>query len=215
MLQNKPLSPVAQVQHWCGGAVAHTRLIILVTATSAVCQCYPRNTFIVKLRISSNPGSWQSWHAACGRRWSLPGVWGFAAYITATNYLQAQKIVKPQVVTSAIVLALHAPINLLLIYTFGKPPSLHMACIGFFMTGARAARSGCIITRCSACRQACDRVAGVVVKKAIMSILSTLLSCISAIETGLLTVCIRILDVILRCPRTCSKDIAVWLGGAH
>ena len=54
-------------------------------------------------------------------RWSLPGVWGFAAYITATNYLQAQKIVRPQVVTSAIVLALHAPINLLLIYTFGKP----------------------------------------------------------------------------------------------
>ena len=54
-------------------------------------------------------------------RWSLPGVWGFAAYITATNYLQAQKIVRPQVVTSAIVLALHAPINFLLIYTFGKP----------------------------------------------------------------------------------------------
>ena len=47
-------------------------------------------------------------------------MWGFAAYITATNYLQAQKIVRPQVVTSAIVLALHAPINLLLIYTFGK-----------------------------------------------------------------------------------------------
>ena len=47
-------------------------------------------------------------------------MWGFAAYITATNYLQAQKIVRPQVVTSAIVLALHAPINLLLIHTFGK-----------------------------------------------------------------------------------------------
>ncbi|KAL3160354.1 hypothetical protein ABBQ32_010688 [Trebouxia sp. C0010 RCD-2024] len=52
-------------------------------------------------------------------KWSLPGVWGFAAYITATNYLQAQKIVRPQVVTSAIVLALHAPINLLLIHTCG------------------------------------------------------------------------------------------------
>lgn len=65
-------------------------------------------------------------HAACVCRWSLPGVWGFAAYITATNYLQAQKIVRPQVVTSAIVLALHAPINLLLIYTFGKQPCLHV-----------------------------------------------------------------------------------------
>lgn len=63
-------------------------------------------------------------HAACVCRWSLPGVWGFAAYVTATNYLQAQKIVRPQVVTSAIVLALHAPINLLLIYTFGKQPCL-------------------------------------------------------------------------------------------
>ncbi|KAA6421094.1 MAG: hypothetical protein FRX49_09004 [Trebouxia sp. A1-2] len=51
-------------------------------------------------------------------RWALPGVWGFAAYITATNYLQAQKIVRPQVVTSAIVLAIHAPMNLLFIYTF-------------------------------------------------------------------------------------------------
>ncbi len=53
-------------------------------------------------------------------RWALPGVWGFAAYITATNYLQAQKIVRPQVVTSAIVLAIHAPMNLLFIYTFGE-----------------------------------------------------------------------------------------------
>lgn len=53
-------------------------------------------------------------------RWSLPGVWGFAAYITATNYLQAQKIVRPQVVTSSIVLALHIPINLFLIYACGK-----------------------------------------------------------------------------------------------
>lgn len=52
-------------------------------------------------------------------RWALPGVWGFAAYITATNYLQAQKVVRPQVVTSAITLALHAPMNWLFIYTFG------------------------------------------------------------------------------------------------
>ena len=49
----------------------------------------------------------------------VPGVWGFAAYITATNYLQAQKIVRPQAVTSALVLAVHAPMNYLFIYIFG------------------------------------------------------------------------------------------------
>jgi len=59
-------------------------------------------------------------------RWALPGVWGFAAYITATNYLNAQKIVRPQVVTSAIVLAIHAPMNLLFIYTFGEQPTQSM-----------------------------------------------------------------------------------------
>lgn len=52
-------------------------------------------------------------------RWSLPGVWAYAAFITANNYLQAQNIVQPQVITSAIVLALHLPLNLLCIYTLG------------------------------------------------------------------------------------------------
>ena len=52
-------------------------------------------------------------------RWSLPDVWAYAAFITANNYLQAQNIVQPQVITSAIVLALHLPLNLLCIYTLG------------------------------------------------------------------------------------------------
>ena len=86
------------------------------------------SSFTVGTTVVDEPNSYDTaWaHAACVCRWSLPGVWGFAAYITATNYLQAQKIVRPQVVTSAIVLALHAPINLLLIYTFGKQPCLHV-----------------------------------------------------------------------------------------
>ena len=53
-------------------------------------------------------------------RWTLPGIWAYAAFITANNYLQAQKIVQPQVVTSAVVLAVHPPLNWLCIYTLGK-----------------------------------------------------------------------------------------------
>ena len=52
-------------------------------------------------------------------RWSLPGIWAYAAFITANNYLQAQRIVRPQVVTSAVVLAIHPPLNWLCIYTLG------------------------------------------------------------------------------------------------
>lgn len=52
-------------------------------------------------------------------RWTLPGIWAYAAFITANNYLQAQKIVRPQVVTSAVVLAVHPPLNWLCIYTLG------------------------------------------------------------------------------------------------
>lgn len=52
-------------------------------------------------------------------RWMLPGIWAYAASITANNYLQAQKIVRPQVVTSAVVLALHPPLNWFCIYTLG------------------------------------------------------------------------------------------------
>lgn len=60
-------------------------------------------------------------------RWSLPGIWAYAAFITANNYLQAQRIVRPQVVTSAVVLAIHPPLNWLCIYTLGKLHlSLHM-----------------------------------------------------------------------------------------
>ena len=55
-------------------------------------------------------------------RWSLPGIWAYAAFITANNYLQAQRIVRPQVVTSAVVLAIHPPLNWLCIYTLGMLP---------------------------------------------------------------------------------------------
>lgn len=58
------------------------------------------------------------------RRWSLPGIWAYAAFITANNYLQAQRIVRPQVVTSAVVLAIHPPLNWLCIYTLGM---LHLS----------------------------------------------------------------------------------------
>ena len=57
-------------------------------------------------------------------RWSLPGIWAYAAFITANNYLQAQRIVRPQVVTSAVVLAIHPPLNWLCIYTLGM---LHLS----------------------------------------------------------------------------------------
>ena len=67
-------------------------------------------------------------------RWSLPGVWGFAAYITATNYLQAQKVVRPQVITSAIVLALHTPISLWFIYTLGELSSDQTCKRGTFLS---------------------------------------------------------------------------------
>ncbi|KAL3136652.1 hypothetical protein ABBQ38_005893 [Trebouxia sp. C0009 RCD-2024] len=50
-------------------------------------------------------------------RWSVPGIWAYAAFITANNYLQAQRIVRPQVVTSAVVLAIHPLLNWLCIYT--------------------------------------------------------------------------------------------------
>ena len=56
-------------------------------------------------------------------RWALPGIWAYAAFITANNYLQAQKIVRPQVVTSALVLAVHPPLNWLCIYTLGASGS--------------------------------------------------------------------------------------------
>ena len=87
---------------------------------------YPVNTALVRFCLSESGCATCSTSfncfIPCACRWSLPGVWAFAAYITATNYLQAQKIVRPQVVTSAIVLALHVPLNLLLIYTLGKLP---------------------------------------------------------------------------------------------
>ena len=65
----------------------------------------------------TNMLSLEMWHAKC--RWTLPGIWAYAAFITANNYLQAQKIVRPQVVTSALVLAIHPPLNWLCIYTLG------------------------------------------------------------------------------------------------
>ena len=54
-------------------------------------------------------------------RWALPGAWAYAASITANNYLQAQKVVRPQVVTNAVVLVIHPLLNWLCIYTLGMP----------------------------------------------------------------------------------------------
>lgn len=56
-------------------------------------------------------------------RWCLPGIWAYAAFITANNYLQSQKIVQPEVVTSAVVLAVHPLLNLVCIHTFGTAAS--------------------------------------------------------------------------------------------
>lgn len=102
------------VPSWSQALLQHVRSLL------------PLHHFALLLLFSSSGLQQFCTHAACVCRWSLPGVWGFAAYITATNYLQAQKIVRPQVVTSAIVLALHAPINLLLIHTFGKQLTLNV-----------------------------------------------------------------------------------------
>lgn len=67
--------------------------------------------------IQNNTLSLKPFRVEC--RWTLPGIWAYAAFITANNYLQAQKIVRPQVVTSAVVLAIHPPLNWLCIYTLG------------------------------------------------------------------------------------------------
>ena len=53
-------------------------------------------------------------------RWAVPGIWGYAAFITANNYLAAQKIVVPQMVTGSLVLMLHPAITWLCIYPLGK-----------------------------------------------------------------------------------------------
>lgn len=46
-------------------------------------------------------------------------IFGYAGFITTNRYLQAQGIVRPQVVSSAIVLALHPLVNWVLIYKLG------------------------------------------------------------------------------------------------
>ena len=53
-------------------------------------------------------------------RYALPMIFGYAGFITTNRYLQAQGIVRPQVVSGIIVLVLHPLINWLFIYQFGK-----------------------------------------------------------------------------------------------
>ena len=47
-------------------------------------------------------------------------VGGYAGFITTNRYLQAQGIVRPQVVSSAIVLFLHPVVNWIFIYRVGR-----------------------------------------------------------------------------------------------
>lgn len=58
-------------------------------------------------------------------RWLVPGVWAYAAFITANNYLAAQKIVQPQMVTGGIVLLLHPAVTWLCIHPLGMGFLLH------------------------------------------------------------------------------------------
>ena len=98
--------------------------------------------------------------AALSVRWLVPGVWAYAAFITANNYLAAQKIVQPQMVTGGIVLLLHPAVTWLCIHPLGIGCLLHGLIRAFALS-----HQSCLWS----CEYACDCTSSILSKEHIQT----------------------------------------------